>query len=298
MDFAVVAVTLYKNEIFYVRIGLDSRISEVKSIICTRWLDFTPTTSNLYVFREQKKTLIDTDSDLQSLACFVYAKGYGYVEMYVGMVEQPLRGSGSSSVTQMCDVSIAIQHPSKSSVWATLITGVGQRFRGGSVKFKTMLLKYCLENGFGEMCSNIAESFNYWIGKERYMPITSMLDTIRVKIMGMMTSCNMWTIESFPCEHALQCILSIGEDVHKFCDPYLAICAFRDSYSQSINHVLDIEKPKGKPEGSFILPPDTKRRRRNKRKESMGARERKLHKCSRCNLYGYHNRATCTAGQP
>ncbi|KAF9626317.1 hypothetical protein IFM89_032166 [Coptis chinensis] len=112
-------------------------------------------------------------------------------------------------------------------------------------------------------------------------------------------SCNVWTIESFPCEHALQCILSIGEDVHKFCDPYLVVSAFRDSYSHSINPVPDIEKPKGKPEGSFILPPDTKRtpgRRRNKRKESMGARERKLRKCSRCNLYGYHNRATCTAG--
>ncbi|KAF9609928.1 hypothetical protein IFM89_019331 [Coptis chinensis] len=130
MDFSVVAVTLYKNEKFSVRIGLDSRISEVKSIICTRWLDFTPTTCNLYVFREEKKTVIDTDSDLQSLACFVYAKGYGSVEM------------------------------------------------------------------FGEMCSNIAESFNSWIGKERYMPITSMLDTIRVKIMDMMTrrreKCNKW----------------------------------------------------------------------------------------------------------
>ncbi|KAF9614240.1 hypothetical protein IFM89_016501 [Coptis chinensis] len=69
-------------------------------------------------------------------------------------------------------------------------------------------------------------------------------------------------------------------------------CAFRDSYSQLINHVPDIDKPKGKPEGSFILPPDTKPtpgRRRNKRKESMGARERKLQEnsqqvrvCDRC----------------
>ncbi|KAF9592512.1 hypothetical protein IFM89_015206 [Coptis chinensis] len=110
------------------------------------------------------------------------------------------------------------------------------------------------------------------------MPITSMLDAIRVKIMDMMMrrrdKCNKW--KSLMCPKMEK---SIGEDVHKFCDPYLVVSAFRDSYSHSINHVPDIEKPKGKPEGSFILPPDTKRtpgRRRNKRKESMGARERKL----------------------
>ncbi|XP_048438006.1 uncharacterized protein LOC125476209 [Pyrus x bretschneideri] len=38
---------------------------------------------------------------------------------------------------------------------------------------------------YGEMCSNIAESFNSWILDERKMPTYQMIDNIRVKLMEM-----------------------------------------------------------------------------------------------------------------
>ncbi|XP_070668839.1 uncharacterized protein [Malus domestica] len=38
---------------------------------------------------------------------------------------------------------------------------------------------------YGEMCSNIAESFNSWILDEHKMPTYQMIDNIRVKLMGM-----------------------------------------------------------------------------------------------------------------
>ena len=38
---------------------------------------------------------------------------------------------------------------------------------------------------YGEMCSNVAESFNAWIEEQRFLPIYKLVDGIRVKIMKM-----------------------------------------------------------------------------------------------------------------
>ncbi|KAH7834878.1 hypothetical protein Vadar_020569 [Vaccinium darrowii] len=38
---------------------------------------------------------------------------------------------------------------------------------------------------YGEMYSNVAESFNSWIKDERYLPVRNLVDAIRVKIMDM-----------------------------------------------------------------------------------------------------------------
>ncbi|KAF9598261.1 hypothetical protein IFM89_026092 [Coptis chinensis] len=40
---------------------------------------------------------------------------------------------------------------------------------------------------YGEMCSSLAECFNSWVKGERFLPITSMLDEIRNKMMSMVT---------------------------------------------------------------------------------------------------------------
>ncbi|OVA04270.1 hypothetical protein BVC80_1623g19 [Macleaya cordata] len=46
---------------------------------------------------------------------------------------------------------------------------------------------YFVGNSYGELCSNVAESFNAWIRKERYLPITAMVDQIRSKVMMLMS---------------------------------------------------------------------------------------------------------------
>ncbi|KAF9589323.1 hypothetical protein IFM89_022650 [Coptis chinensis] len=54
---------------------------------------------------------------------------------------------------------------------------------------------------YGEMCSSLAECFNSWIDKERHLPITAMLDGIRMKMMKMASArrmeCKNW--KSFLC---------------------------------------------------------------------------------------------------
>ena len=47
-------------------------------------------------------------------------------------------------------------------------------------------------NGFryGDMCSIVAESFNSWIHIEHLMPITEMVDGIRVKMMWNIAKCS------------------------------------------------------------------------------------------------------------
>ncbi|KAK9289579.1 hypothetical protein L1049_007735 [Liquidambar formosana] len=39
---------------------------------------------------------------------------------------------------------------------------------------------------YGEMCLNVAESFNAWIKEARFLPITNLVDMIRSQIMGQM----------------------------------------------------------------------------------------------------------------
>ncbi|KAF5182296.1 Mudr family transposase [Thalictrum thalictroides] len=207
---------------------------------------------------------------------------------------------------------------------------------------------------YGNMCSNIAESFNAMIVEERSLPITSMLDMIRVKLMRMMSkrreksrewttilcpkmekllkervqegrtwrvtkssdyvfevhttesrqvdlqvgrcTCNMWSIEGFPCAHAIRCMAIGNCDVYSFYDPYYHSSTYRDSYAHAIYPIPDSEKPRVEPKDPILLPPDCKRapgRPAKKRKESRGVVRKKMIKCGTCKNYG-HNRRTCS----
>ncbi|XP_026396683.1 uncharacterized protein LOC113291354 [Papaver somniferum] len=46
---------------------------------------------------------------------------------------------------------------------------------------------YCLGCRYGDMCSNIAESFNSWIKEAKGMPIATLVNWIRLKIMDQMS---------------------------------------------------------------------------------------------------------------
>lgn len=54
---------------------------------------------------------------------------------------------------------------------------------------------------YGELCSNVAESFNAWIVKERSLPITSLIESIRCKLMKQFSERREWanTLEGFLC---------------------------------------------------------------------------------------------------
>ncbi|KAF5176244.1 Mudr family transposase [Thalictrum thalictroides] len=206
---------------------------------------------------------------------------------------------------------------------------------------------------YGNMCSNIAESFNAMIVKERSLPITSILDMIRVKLMSMMSkrreksrqwttvlcpkmeellkkrveegrtwrvtkssdyifevhtteshqvdlqvgrcTCNMWSIEGFPCSHAVRCIAIGNYDVYSYCSPYYYSSTYHESYRHAIYPIPDCDKPRVVPDDPVLLPPDCKKapgRPANKRKESRGAIRKKTIKCSNCKTYG-HNRRSC-----
>ena len=42
---------------------------------------------------------------------------------------------------------------------------------------------YFLGQRFGEMWSNVVESFNSWIREERHLPIIKLIDSVRIKLM-------------------------------------------------------------------------------------------------------------------
>ncbi|GMP86282.1 hypothetical protein CsSME_00039110 [Camellia sinensis var. sinensis] len=60
-----------------------------------------------------------------------------------------------------------------------------------------MLYSFCRGRRYGEMCSNVAESFNSWIRDACNLPITRMVDSIWTKLMRQMAkrrdASQMWT---------------------------------------------------------------------------------------------------------
>ncbi|KAF9602273.1 hypothetical protein IFM89_026361 [Coptis chinensis] len=133
-----------------IRIGLDSTVSALKRNIYDKWRDVTPLACKFYFIRDEKKSSIDTDSELQSLALFLCAKEISSFKIFVGLDDsiQNLICDEVENCSMLFAPTPEVCKPLKSSLWATLITGVGQKISGGVVEFRNILLKYCNEKGF------------------------------------------------------------------------------------------------------------------------------------------------------
>ncbi|KAF7120014.1 hypothetical protein RHSIM_Rhsim13G0123500 [Rhododendron simsii] len=170
-------------------------------------------------------------------------------------------------------------------------------------KVQEFLTNLCYENWsnaffrgqrYGEMTSNVAESFNAWIKAERHLPITILVDELRKKIMNLMSErreeaskwgCQIclemdkrirasfnesrtwvvsaagdgvyekWQLTGFPCAHAVIVLSSSGKNMTKYIDPYYISQTFRASYSNSIHPIPTVWMPDRLVDEDFLLPP-------------------------------------------
>ncbi|CAL8169562.1 unnamed protein product [Prunus armeniaca] len=146
---------------------------------------------------------------------------------------------------------------------------------------------------YGEMCSNVAESFNAWIVDQRHLPIYQLIDGIRIKIMEMIAQRRRIAEEWNTClcpemETRLEELLDNGRhwDVVVLC------------YDIPILPIPDIDRHAQEDLGeSFVNLPLTKKppgRPKVKRIKSLGEQFRPV-TCSRCRRLGRHTKRTCTA---
>ncbi|KAF9622579.1 hypothetical protein IFM89_032478 [Coptis chinensis] len=152
--------------------------------------------------RDVKENLIETDRDLRSLACYCYGMKIVTVEIKVNVCMSSMSSYSGASM-------------SSSSGSSSYLIG-GERFALGAPEFRCKLIEYSIVSGYkykliknddfrvtayGEMCSSLVECYNSWIDKERHLPITAMLDAIRIKMMKMTSAwrmeCKNW--KSFLC---------------------------------------------------------------------------------------------------
>ncbi|XP_039138187.1 uncharacterized protein LOC120275627 [Dioscorea cayenensis subsp. rotundata] len=178
-----------------------------------------------------------------------------------------------------------------------------------------------------EMYSNVAESFNAWIKEARHLPVTSMVDSIRFKLMNMLAErreqCNNWDTHLCPeIQKKVEQIvdesrfLRVGystDDTYKVIDnnnnavslqPRSCSCRrweftvewYRRAYVNPISPVPDSDKPSDDNRPLRLRPPISKKRLghpRRKRIESQAFDVRELH-YSRCHE-ACHNRRSCNA---
>ncbi|OVA01553.1 zinc finger protein [Macleaya cordata] len=128
MEVSILAVICFERDSFGVRIGLDSTVCYLKNVICEKWISLTPLSIALYFCRDNKKNVIETDLELQSLACFAHAKGEPSTDIFVSLVQHQgstsasVQSEESSSISQclrIFDGSIEKKQPLKSDEWAS-----------------------------------------------------------------------------------------------------------------------------------------------------------------------------------
>ncbi|CAL8117861.1 unnamed protein product [Prunus armeniaca] len=175
---------------------------------------------------------------------------------------------------------------------------------------------------YGEVSNALSESFNSWVKDVRRLPIYEMIDTVRIKMMEMISrrklayekwssvlfhadlsvmvnldkrfcSCYQWQLLGFLCQHAIQVIQHSGLCLYNFVDEYYKADFYRATYATPIFPIPDIEKPH--PGDVFLLPPHTRKhpgRPPTKRFKSSSETKRQV-KCKRCGSCDLHNRRTC-----
>ncbi|XP_039130960.1 uncharacterized protein LOC120267389 [Dioscorea cayenensis subsp. rotundata] len=188
--------------------------------------------------------------------------------------------------------------------------------------FRTTSLNQIASRRWGEMYSNVTESFNSWIREAHHLPICNMVDSIRFKMMNMMCDryehCQMWDtylyptihkkiedvveesrlwswqVYGLPCKHACAAIMLTDTNVHRFIERYHTMNLFQKAYTNQIFRIPDHDKPRDDNRVLQLRPPIAKKRPgrpRHRRIESQAFGVREL-RCSRCQQIG-HNRATC-----
>ncbi|KAL0927566.1 hypothetical protein M5K25_001749 [Dendrobium thyrsiflorum] len=140
--------------------------------------------------------------------------------------------------------------------------------------------------------NNFAESFNAWIVDARTKHVVDLIDLIRAKLMEQRTARKMasttWNRELVP--HAEEYIREITTRIeHLLCFRYrlaydgaIAALPGKDQW-QVVHDVVELgvpntSRPRGRP--------------KRKRLPNFLEKEKKVHKCSRCGLWGHH-RSTC-----
>ncbi|KAL7160909.1 hypothetical protein ACSBR2_041534 [Camellia fascicularis] len=178
------------------------------------------------------------------------------------------------------------------------------------------------------MSSNAAKSYNNWIGGARELPITCIVDMIRVQIMTQLsnrrTESKRWTTKLCPVMEkklvdslklakswdvivASDTVLEVHSSISFYVDIGRQTCSchewqlndcFRESYKESVYPVPSSERFDFDGAGSSIIkPPITKKqlgRNKKKRTPSRGENVKQI-KCGRCLKYGNHNKKACKA---
>ncbi|XP_039119170.1 uncharacterized protein LOC120255401 [Dioscorea cayenensis subsp. rotundata] len=171
-----------------------------------------------------------------------------------------------------------------------------------------------------EMYLNVAESFNAWIKEARHLPVTSMVNSIRFKLMNIVghstddtyevidnnnnavslqshsCSCRRWEIHGLPCKHACVAIMQTDTNVHSYVADYFTVEWYHRAYANPISPVPDSDKPPDDNCPLRLRQPISKKqlgRSRKKRIESQAFDVRELH-YSQCHEVG-HNWRSCNA---
>ncbi|OVA01455.1 hypothetical protein BVC80_509g28 [Macleaya cordata] len=157
-------------------------------------LDVDPVTKNF------KRFLVAFDACIQAFnscrllvfldATFLKAKDKGHLMAATGKNANDGKNPRNKYIETLFDkCAYAATHSDFKRAYDDLVRVGGYKVKKfvDNVPFEHWVNAYFSGERYEEMCSNVAESFNSWISNERHMPVTSMLDQIRLKMMKMMS---------------------------------------------------------------------------------------------------------------